>query len=385
MPINKYLINPIRELAETGKLTGILLIAATLFSLIISNTGAGNWYTGLWEIKAGIPFLHKSILHWINDGLMPLFFLLVGIEIKREFTKGELSEFRQAVLPVGAAIGGILVPAAFYFLLNTGNPDNLRGWAIPTATDIAFSLGVLSLLGNRVPFALKVFLVALAIIDDLGAIVIIAIFYTQELDILLLMLSLGVFLIMLILSRFRIKSFWLYLLGGGLLWLLILKSGVHPTIAGVLIALIMPRELAEEAEHRLNRPVSYLILPLFALANTAIPLSFSLAGELISTLSLGIIAGLFLGKPAGIAGFTYLLYKFRLGTLSPGLTWRHITGLGFIAGIGFTMSIFISSLSFTNESAGDLSKLAVMAGSLLAGLAGTLILRSCPHCPEKET
>ncbi len=382
MPVRKFIIEPIQELEESGKLTGVLLVAATVLSLFLSNSNYGSSYFQIWDHEIGFSFMHKSILHWINDGLMPLFFLLVGIEIKREFTKGELSQIRQAVMPIGAAIGGILIPAIIFVLVNLQQPQHLAGWAIPTATDIAFSLGVLTLLGNRVPFTLKVFLVALAIIDDLGAIIIIAAFYTNELNLTMLLWAGIVFGILLILSRFRVKFSLLYFAGGGFLWFFILKSGIHPTIAGVLVALIIPRELAEEMEHTLTKPVSYIILPLFALANTAIPLSFTTGDALINTLSLGIILGLLIGKPLGIAGVTMALKRLKLGSLPDGVSFRHLLGLGFIAGIGFTMSIFISTLSFENEASVSLAKLAVIIGSVLAGVAGMILLRCCPKTPK---
>jgi len=360
MPIRKYIINPINELEESGKLTGVLLVVATVLSLFLSNSNYGGSYLQIWENEIGFSFLHKSILHWINDGLMPLFFLLMGIEIKLEFTKGELSQKKQAIMPVGAAIGGILIPAGIFFLINSRQQVFIAGWAIPTATDIAFSLGVLTLLDDRVPFSLKVFLVALAIIDDLGAIIIVAAFYTHELNLAMLLWAGVVFGVLFVLSRLRVKVSLLYFAEGAVLWYFILKSGIHPTIAGIQLALIIPRELAEEMEHVLTKPVSYIILPLFALANTAIPLSFSLGDSLINTLSLGIIFGLLIVKPLGITGVTMALKRFKLGSLPEGVSFRHILGLGFIAGIGFTMSIFIATLSFDSESSTNLAKLAVM-------------------------
>ncbi|MFC2102566.1 Na+/H+ antiporter NhaA [Bacteroidota bacterium] len=383
MPVKKLIIDPIKEFEESGKLTGVLLVAATVVSLFLSNSNYGSSYLQIWNYEIGFSFLHKSVLHWINDGLMPLFFLLVGIEIKREFTKGELSQLKQAIMPVGAAIGGILAPALIFVLINLQHPNHLAGWAIPTATDIAFSLGVLTLLGNRVPLSLKVFLIALAIIDDLGAIIIIAAFYTQELNLVMLAWAGGVFGVLVVLSRLRVKLSFLYLAGGLILWFFILKSGIHPTIAGVLVALIIPRELAEEMEHLLTKPISYIVLPLFALANTAILLSFDMGDGLISMLSLGIILGLVIGKPLGIAGLTIGLKKLKLGSLPEGVSFRHLLGLGFIAGIGFTMSIFISTLSFDDETAVNLSKLAVIIGSVLAGIAGAILLRCCPKRPPE--
>jgi NhaA family Na+:H+ antiporter len=377
MPVKKYILQPIRELEESGKLTGILLIAATVVSLFLSNSDYGLSYLNLWDYEIGFQFLHKSILHWINDGLMPLFFLLVGIEIKRELTKGELSERKQAIMPVGAAVGGVLVPVLIFTLFNLGSSGNMRGWAIPTATDIAFSLGIMTLLGDRVPFSAKVFLTALAIIDDLVAIVIIAVFYTRDIAFTMLIWALVAFAVLFILSRLRIRFSLIYILGGMILWYFVLKSGIHPTIAGVLLALIIPRELAEEMEHLLTKPVSYVILPLFALANTAIPLSFNLSEGLFSALTMGIVFGLFLGKPIGIVGFSYLLNRLKMGTFPAGMGFKQMTGIGLIAGIGFTMSVFITTLSFETSEAANLSKLAVITGSMLSALAGMILLRCC--------
>jgi len=302
MVVRKHFIHPIKELAENGKLTGLILIFATFFSLLLSNSDHGDSYLKFWSTEIGFHFMHKSILHWINDGLMAIFFLMVGLEIKRELLEGELSTMKQAILPVVAAFGGILFPALIFFLFNSRDPENLHGWAIPTATDIAFSLGVLSLLGKRVPFTLKIFLTALAIIDDLGAILIIAVFYSHELHIMMIMSAAAVFIILMIMNRMKIKNLYLYLLPGLVLWYCILKSGIHPTVAGVLLALTIPLNKVEEFEHFLHKPVNYIILPVFALANTAISVSIEQAGNLIAPLSLGIIVGLFIGKPAGITG-----------------------------------------------------------------------------------
>lgn len=378
MTLNKLFLDPIRELARQGKLTGVMLIAATVLSLLLSNGERAGTWLGLWDTEIGFSFLHKSILHWINDGLMVIFFLLVGLEIKREMTGGELATVRQAILPAFAALGGILFPAAIYAVLHVGSPETLQGWAIPTATDIAFSLGILSLLGKRVPFALKVFLTALAIIDDLGAILIIAIFYTSAIHLIMLLAGAIIFIIMLAFNRFGMKHLAFYLVPGLLLWYFILKSGVHPTIAGVLTAFAIPSSSAEDLEHGLTRPVNYMILPLFALANTAIPLSFDLGNQIFSPLSLGIILGLFLGKPAGILLFSYLPRWLNISEGPSGFTFKHILGMGFTAGIGFTMSIFISSLSFEHPNDANLSKLAIIAGSVLAATAGLVILSRSP-------
>lgn len=375
MAIRKILINPIKSLAEHGKLGGLLLVIATIISLLLSNSDFAPAYLKLWETEIGFSFLHKSVLHWINDGLMPVFFLLVGIEIKREMITGELSRPRQALLPIIAAVGGMLVPALIYFLVNYHQPEAMHGWAIPTATDIAFSLGILSLLGNRIPFTLKIFLTALAIIDDLGAIVIIAVFYTTSLQFNMLLLAGLSLVVMILMNRFHVKFFSLYLMIGVLLWYFMMKSGIHPTIAGVLAAFAIPSALGENLENQLDRPVYYFILPLFALANTAIPLTLDLAGNLTSALSIGVILGLFLGKPIGIALSSFLLIQFKFSEMPRDLNWWHIAGMGCIAGIGFTMSLFIAGLSFSSELFLHTGKLAIIIGSTLSALAGVLILR----------
>jgi NhaA family Na+:H+ antiporter len=384
MPLRKYIFNPIRQLAEHGKLSGILLIGATLFSLLLSNFDFGASYLGLWHTELGFSFLHFDLRHWINDALMPLFFLLVGIEIKREVVKGELSRPRQAILPVAAAAGGILVPAAIYAAFNFNNPETISGWAIPTATDIAFSLGILSMLGRRVPFAIKIFLTALAIIDDLGAILIIAVFYTGSLQLTMLLYAGLAMLALILMNLFRIRTVIPYMLVGVLLWYFILRSGIHPTIAGVLAAFTIPSSLAEKAEEKMNNLVYYAILPLFALANTAIPLQVSITEGLFSGLNLGIMLGLVAGKPLGILLFTFILVRTRLGKLPGEVTWRQLLGMGLTAGIGFTMSIFIATLSFGSETLTDMAKLAVLAGSMAAAIAGILVLLSVRKGREEE-
>jgi NhaA family Na+:H+ antiporter len=334
-------------------------------------------------MEIGVSFLHKSFLHWINDGLMVIFFLLVGLEIKRELAEGELSSVKQAVLPAFAAIGGMVVPAVIYISINAGSPETQGGWAIPTATDIAFSLGVLSLLGKRVPISLKIFLTALAIIDDLGAILIIALFYTASLDLTMLLAAAGVFAVMVAFNRFGLKNLAFYLFPALFLWYFVLKSGIHPTIAGVLTAFVIPLESGKDFEHRLFRPVNYLILPLFALANTAIPLSVGNLSGLFTPLALGVILGLFVGKPLGIVFFSYLPSWFRIAERPDGIGFKQIAGLGFTAGIGFTMSIFIASLSFPENEMLNLSKLAIIIGSVLAALTGLIILSTSPKSQEE--
>ena len=383
MPINRYLLHPIRELARQGQLSGILLICATVVSMTLSNGDLASSWLKLWDMEIGVSFLHKSVLHWINDGLMVIFFLLVGLEIKRELAEGELSSVKQAVLPAFAAIGGMLVPAAIYISFNAGSPETRGGWAIPTATDIAFSLGVLSLLGKRVPISLKIFLTALAIIDDLGAILIIALFYTASLDLTMLLAAAGVFAVMVAFNRFGLKNLAFYLFPALFLWYFVLKSGIHPTIAGVLTAFVIPLESGKDFEHRLFRPVNYLILPLFALANTAIPLSVGNLSGLFTPLALGVILGLFVGKPLGIVFFSYLPSWFRIAERPDGIGFKQIAGLGFTAGIGFTMSIFIASLSFPENEMLNLSKLAIIIGSVLAALTGLIILSTSPKSQEE--
>jgi Na+:H+ antiporter, NhaA family len=374
LPLRNKLLNPIRDLAENGKLSGILLILATVISIVFSNCQNASFYLGIWQTEIGPAFLSKSIVHWINDGLMPLFFLLVGIEIKRELVSGELSGFRQAILPAFGALGGMAVPAVIYIIFAGGNPETSHGWAIPTATDIAFSLGLISLLGKRVPFVIKIFLTALAIIDDLGAIIIIAIFYSSNIQLLMMLMVILSIIALLVMNRFNVKWIFPYLIAGVILWYFIMRSGIHPTIAGVILALTIPVSLAERLEEKLTKTVYYLILPLFALANMAIPYSFDIAVNLFSPMSLGIILGLVIGKPLGIIIFTYALVKSKVSGMLTGISWIQMIGVGMVAGIGFTMSIFIASLSFHSDFLSDTSKLAIMAGSLVSALAGFFVL-----------
>ncbi|WP_400190258.1 Na+/H+ antiporter NhaA [Hymenobacter sp. B81] len=372
MPFRRV-ISPIRELSERGQLAGVLLILATIVSLTLSNSAAGPGYLAFWERHFGFGMLDKSVAHWVNDGLMAVFFFMVGLEIRREVLYGELAEPRQAMVPALAALGGVAAPALIYLALTRGTPA-AHGWAIPTATDIAFSLGILSLLGDRVPFALRVFLTALAIIDDLLAVLIIAAFYSGGLHLGFLLGAAGIFGGLLVLNRLRVRPLWIYLLLGLGLWFCVLESGIHATIAGVLLALAVPAGRIEELEHTLQSPVNYVILPLFALCNTAIVLSAGVLPQLTSGLALGVALGLLLGKPLGIVGVTWVVVRLRLGQLPTGIGWRRFVGLGFTAGIGFTMSIFIATLSFSDPAAVDLAKLAVLIGSALSAILGVLIL-----------
>ncbi|WP_078062957.1 Na+/H+ antiporter NhaA [Solirubrum puertoriconensis] len=372
MPLRR-IISPIRELSESGKLAGLLLLLATVVSLVLSNTTAGPGYLAFWETHVGYGPLDKSVSHWINDGLMAIFFFLVGLEIKREVLYGELAEPRQALLPALAAIGGVLFPAIIHLAFTRGTPA-ASGWAIPTATDIAFSLGILSLLGDRVPFGLRVFLTALAIIDDLLAVIIIAAFYTSGIHTGFLLGAVAIFAVLVMLNRFKVKPLGVYMLLGLGLWFCVLKSGVHATIAGVLLALSIPTDRLEDLEHALQKPVNYLILPLFALCNTAIVLSADIVPELFSGLALGVGLGLLVGKPLGIVGVTWLVVRMGQGQLPTNVDWRRFIGLGFTAGIGFTMAIFIATLSYQNPAAVDLAKLAVLIGSAVSAIIGMTIL-----------
>ena len=381
-----------KEFFESSKAGGIVLILCTIVSLSIANSTLGPAWLGFWhQYIAGL-----SIEHWVNDALMAIFFLLIGLELKRELVNGELSDLKNAMLPMLAAAGGIAVPALIHFGLNGGTPTQ-AGVGIPMATDIAFALGVLALLGNRVPASLKIFLTALAVMDDLGAIVVIALFYTAELSFLYLAGALAVFAGLLALNRvLRVMALLPYLVGGALMWFLMLKSGVHATIAGVLLAFTIPYSSREDdaqspshrLEHVLHKPVTFLILPVFALANTGIIIGAGWETELLSSNSLGIIAGLVVGKPVGIFLFSSAAVALGLCRLPLDLAWRHILGAGLLGGIGFTMSIFITNLAFVG--AGDTinaSKMAILVASLVAGIAGFtwLKLLGGPLATDRDT
>lgn len=364
----------LRELEESGRLTGILLLAGTAVSIVLANSALSTEYLHFWEIKIGPGPLHKTIHHWINDGLMAVFFLLVGLEIKREVLDGELSTPRKASLPVVAAMGGVILPAVIFAAWNMGLPTE-SGWAIPTATDIAFSLGILSMLGSMVPGSLKIFLTALAVIDDLIAILIIAVFYSHGLDLNYLLFAGVVLAGLLVMNRMNIVRWWPYLVLGLLLWFFVLKSGIHATLAGVMLAFCIPADILEDLEHSLTKPVNYFILPLFALANTAISFSAVNLADFATPLSLGIMVGLVVGKTFGIFAFTWAAVKTRFCELSSDLRWADIVGVGAIAGIGFTMSIFISLLSFTDRQLIDQAVLSVISGSVISALIGILVFR----------
>lgn len=381
MDINQNkLSNTFRNFLESKKSSGILLIICTVVSLSLANSVIGANYLGIWQVHVG----GLSVEHWVNDALMAVFFLLIGLELVREFYNGELSNLKNALLPIFAAFGGICVPALIHFSLNSGTPAQ-AGIGIPMATDIAFALGVLALLGNRVPISLKIFLTALAVMDDLGAIIVIAVFYTAQLSVVYLTGALAVFALLVVLNRFfRVMSLIPYLLGGVLMWFLMLKSGVHATIAGVLLAFTIPfsarqddeKSPSHRLEHFLHKPVAFLILPIFALANTGIVIGSGWAQDLTNTNSVGIIGGLVLGKPLGIMLLSFVTVALGISRLPLDLNWRHIFGAGLLGGIGFTMSIFITNLAFVgNSEMINASKMAILLASLTAGTIGFLWLR----------
>ncbi len=375
--LRRYTIDPIQEFLHDSRAVGIILLACAILSLTLANTGLTPGYAAWWETPlADSENLHlPSPLHLINDGLMTLFFLLMGLEIKREFLTGELSRKEDAILPVAAAIGGMAIPAGIYIALNAGS-TYISGWAVPVATDIAFSLGILSLLGKRVPRAFRVFLMALAIIDDLGGIIIIAAGYTADVGWAYLGGAAACTAVMILLNRRGVTSVIPYYLLLLPLWYCLLRAGVHPTIGGVITAFCMSPENAGRTIHRLHDPVQLGILPLFALANTAMLIPAGDASSLLAnTLFTGVMAGLVLGKPIGIAGFSFLAVRMGLARLPARMRWSHMIGIGLVAGIGFTMSIFITALAFGDRTLQDTSKLAVLIGSAISGVLGFIWLR----------
>lgn len=365
-----------KEFFESEKAGGLVLIACTIVSLALANSIFGADYQNIFKIK----LVGLSIEHWINDGLMAIFFLLIGLELEREIYKGELSNIKEALFPIFGAIGGLLVPAGIYFFFNYGTPTQ-SGIGIPMATDIAFALGILSLLGNRVPLSLKVFLTALAIIDDLFAIIIIAVFYTKTLIFVNLFIALGIFALLLVFNRMKINNLTLYLIGGAAMWYFMLNSGVHATITGVLLAFAIPfqnggeKSISYTLQHFLHKPVAFVILPIFALANTAIIFGGDIVQTLSQTYSLGIAAGLVVGKPLGIFVMTFLAVTVGFCKLPKNLNWKSIFGVGLLGGIGFTMSIFITLLAFEDQSIINNSKLVILLASLTAGLLGFFTLK----------
>jgi Na+:H+ antiporter, NhaA family len=364
------------EFFESEKASGVLLIICTLFSLLLANSSFALDYIGFWKFDLN----GHALVHWINDGLMAIFFLLIGLELEREVYAGELSDFRNALLPILAAIGGMAVPAALYYLLNKGT-DASAGAGIPMATDIAFALGVLSLLGKRVPISLKIFLTALAVIDDLGAILCIALFYTKSIDLGQLGISLSIFGVLLLLNRLKVRNLIPYIIGGILMWYFMLHSGVHATISGVLLAFATPfgngnqKSSSYILQHFLHWPVAFIILPIFALANTAITFPSDWMQHLSADNSLGVFVGLLIGKPLGVFLMSFLAVSIGWCSLPQGLGWKHILGAGLLAGIGFTMSIFITLLAFDADTYVVSSKIAILISSLMASIIGLLFLR----------
>lgn len=384
----RKLKNLLKSFIESDASNGVMLIVAAVAAMILANTAAtAQGYQALLnepvQIRFGALDISKNLLLWINDALMALFFLVIGLEVKRELMVGELASRDKAIFPVIAAIGGMALPALIFLLFNHGDEIARNGWAIPTATDIAFALGVLALLGSRVPVALKVFLMALAIIDDLGAIVIIALFYTSDLSVLSLCVAAGAIVVLALLNRFNVRRISIYILVGIVLWTAVLKSGVHATLAGVIVGFFVPLEKkeghspAEHLAHGLMPWVNWMILPLFAFANAGISLAGITLSDVLSPEPSGIILGLLIGKPLGITLFCWLAVKLRLAVLPNGTTIRDIMAIGVLCGIGFTMSIFISSLAFdaAHEQLVTFSKLGILTGSLLSAVIGYTLLR----------
>lgn len=381
--LQQRIIHPFRQFLQTEQASGVILIACTLFSLIIANTQLGQAYQQFWNQSVGFNWwmisLKESVLYWVNDGLMTIFFLVVGLEIKRELLVGELSTPKKATLPLLAALGGMLIPALIYSIFNNNTPT-AKGWGIPMATDIAFALGILSLLGKRVPLSLKVFLTALAVVDDLGAILVIAACYSRQIHWAYLGAALSIFILLQLFKRFQVTTIGIYIGIGILLWYCMLHSGVHAAISGVLLAITIPIKPAHSTsplhilEHRLHPFSAFLIMPLFALANTAIAIDLNLWESYLQPLSYGIIFGLLIGKPLGIVGFSYLFNRIGIVHLPPGISWRKIIGIGFLGGIGFTMSIFVALLAFDTALLQTSAKIAVLTASILAGAFGYFLL-----------
>lgn len=363
---------------------GLVLIGCTIFSLLVANSTVSDTYLNFWHQKIGFENelfrLKHPIEFWVNDGLMAIFFVLVGLEIERELYIGELSSVKNALLPVFAAIGGMIAPALMHFALNVGTATQ-SGWGIPMATDIAFALGVLSLLGNKVPVGLKIFLTAFAIIDDLGAILVIAIFYTKGFSLFYFGLAMTIWSFLFVLNRLKIHALLFYIIPGIALWYCMLQSGVHATISGILFAFALPFGNGDEKtcsyrlQHYLHKPVAFIILPLFALANTGIVFSSNWYQQVLSRNSLGILVGLVVGKPVGILLSCYVAIRLKISQFTAGMNWKLICGAGILGGIGFTMSIFITLLAFEQEGTIVNSKIAILISSLVSGFAGFIFLR----------
>lgn len=389
----------IDEFIKQESSSGLLLMFTTVLALVLSNTFMAPLYETFLhipvEIRVGSLHLDKSLYHWVNDGLMAIFFLLIGLEVKREILEGHLSTVSKIVLPGMAAIGGMLIPALIYIYFNQNNALAKDGWAIPTATDIAFALGILSLLGKRVPSSLKMFLMALAIIDDLGAIVIIALFYTVNLSVLSITVALISLTVLIAFNLFGVSRKDAYFIVGAVLWVSVLKSGVHATLAGVALAFTIPLSGKDEdgrlifplkeIEHDLHFWVAFLILPLFAFVNAGVNFTDISISEMSGSVPLGIMLGLFVGKQIGVFGFSWLAIKLKLAKLPEGCSWMQLYGVSVLTGIGFTMSLFIVSLAFEDDSIFEYTdKLAILVGSFMSGIIGYFILRLAKS-PRQET
>ena len=386
-------MNVLRNFIKLESFGGILLFAAALLAMIIDNSPLAHYMEQFLEtpltIQVGSYSLSKHFLHWINDGLMVLFFLLVGLEIKRELVVGELNSPSKVILPAAAALGGMVMPAVIFTAINFGNDYALRGWAIPTATDIAFSLGILSLLGSRVPISLKVFLTALAIFDDMGAIIIIAIFYTASLSMWSLLIACVCILALALFNRFNVRGYGPYFLVGAILWLSLLHSGVHATLSGVILAMAIPLRNVREPDpnfspsqnlvHKLHPWIAYLVLPLFAFANAGVSFSDVPPGlsNIFSPVMVGVALGLLCGKLIGVFGTTFVAVKLGLAKQPTGSTWPQMLGIALVCGVGFTMSFFVGTLAYpgtTNEAYSAWVRMGVIAGSLIAGILGYIVL-----------
>ena len=378
------------EFLKADSAGGILLIFTTILALLFVNSPMAHIYDSFLHLHMGIRVgdysLDKTLIHWINDGLMAIFFLMVGLEVKREIIDGSLSSLHQIALPAIAAVGGMAIPALVYVLFNSGDPEAMRGWAIPTATDIAFALGILSLLGNRIPVSLKVFLMALAIIDDLGAIIVIALFYTVDLSILSIYIASGSLLLLVLFNYLGYSRKSLFFVVGLVLWVSVLKSGVHATLAGVALAFTIPFKATDdkgqnfsplkEIEHGLHPWITFLILPLFAFVNAGVDMRQISIEQIAGPVPMGIMLGLFVGKQLGVFGFSWLAIKFNIATLPKGSSWLMLYGVSLLTGIGFTMSLFIDSLAFTDDTLfAYTDKLAILIGTLLSAVLGYLVLR----------
>lgn len=373
-----------KKFFNSSQSSGIILILCVLVSLLIANSSLGESFQHFLDKEVGIHLFHLEypVSIWINDGLMAIFFLLVGLEIKREMVEGELSSFKNASLPIFAAVGGMLVPALIYTFFNSGT-EYANGWGIPMATDIAFSLAIVSMLGKKIPNSIKIFLAALAIVDDLGAILVIAVFYTDQIHWTYLFLSAGVAALLFLLNYLKVTKLVFYLIPGVFLWYFLHHSGIHATIAGVLLAFSIPTNVShveisplEKLEHKLHFPVNFLIMPIFALTNTNIAFNSEMVQGITSTLGLGIVGGLIIGKLLGINLFSFIAIKMKLSDLPQGSSWTHMIGVGLLAGIGFTMSIFIALLSFKGEiPIQDEAKFAILIASFLSAVLGFTILK----------